>query len=313
MSTSTSHRVPAGWYHDPAGSGHPRWWDGSGWTEHLLDDLSPGPSIPGERAARSELRARLTSAAGATADAASARDAPATAETSSTVDAAATWTGSIGTATGTAPARTTDAPPSVPPLTSGPSHSTFGALTPSALEAVMARIEERGSFTPLAVPGRPSAPPAASVSRRPLAGPRRTSAGPRAAARAGSDRPDVVNTLAAWIIAALPALYAAVMVAIVFAVDVRAPAIRIAVTAIFVLGMIALAVLDARGLRRAGYGSVASAAWVLLTPLAYLLLRARAVRSRTGRGYGPAAVWGALVLLQLVLVAAVPVLARLWV
>lgn len=27
--------VPAGWYHDPGGSGHARWWDGRGWAEHL--------------------------------------------------------------------------------------------------------------------------------------------------------------------------------------------------------------------------------------------------------------------------------------
>jgi hypothetical protein len=30
-----NHTTPAGWYADPAGSPQLRWWDGSGWTDHL--------------------------------------------------------------------------------------------------------------------------------------------------------------------------------------------------------------------------------------------------------------------------------------
>lgn len=41
MNTRTPASVPAGWYHDPEGSGHPRWWDGGSWTDHLLEQASP--------------------------------------------------------------------------------------------------------------------------------------------------------------------------------------------------------------------------------------------------------------------------------
>lgn len=35
MTEPTSSNVPAGWYPDPAGGPHSRWWDGVQWTEHF--------------------------------------------------------------------------------------------------------------------------------------------------------------------------------------------------------------------------------------------------------------------------------------
>ncbi len=34
--------IPAGWYDD--GSGAQRWWDGTGWTEHIADPTPPTPA-----------------------------------------------------------------------------------------------------------------------------------------------------------------------------------------------------------------------------------------------------------------------------
>jgi hypothetical protein len=36
--------TPAGWYADPAGSPQLRWWDGSGWTDHLQAPAQPAPA-----------------------------------------------------------------------------------------------------------------------------------------------------------------------------------------------------------------------------------------------------------------------------
>ena len=37
---------PPGWYHDPSGSGWLRWWDGTWWTDQVVDrpDGTPQPA-----------------------------------------------------------------------------------------------------------------------------------------------------------------------------------------------------------------------------------------------------------------------------
>jgi hypothetical protein len=42
--TSTTGPTPAGWYTDPGGSGHLRWWDGNVWTAHLAPQPTPAPT-----------------------------------------------------------------------------------------------------------------------------------------------------------------------------------------------------------------------------------------------------------------------------
>jgi hypothetical protein len=36
--------TPAGWFTDPGGSGHLRWWDGTAWTAHLAPQPTPAPT-----------------------------------------------------------------------------------------------------------------------------------------------------------------------------------------------------------------------------------------------------------------------------
>lgn len=36
-------RLPAGWYPDPSGGDHRRWWDGKDWTQHTAPFQRPAP------------------------------------------------------------------------------------------------------------------------------------------------------------------------------------------------------------------------------------------------------------------------------
>lgn len=52
-------RLPAGWYPDPSGAEHRRWWDGKTWTQHTAPFQRPAPvydvdDLAESRAASSE-------------------------------------------------------------------------------------------------------------------------------------------------------------------------------------------------------------------------------------------------------------------
>lgn len=44
MTNTGGSMTPAGWYNDPAGSGHLRWWDGTAWSAHLAPQPTPAPA-----------------------------------------------------------------------------------------------------------------------------------------------------------------------------------------------------------------------------------------------------------------------------
>ncbi|MDQ1546231.1 MAG: hypothetical protein QOH69_1135 [Actinomycetota bacterium] len=44
MTITGGSTTPAGWYTDPGGSGHLRWWDGTAWSAHLAPQPTPAPT-----------------------------------------------------------------------------------------------------------------------------------------------------------------------------------------------------------------------------------------------------------------------------
>jgi hypothetical protein len=44
MTNTGGPTTPAGWFTDPGGSGHLRWWDGNAWTAHLAPQPTPAPT-----------------------------------------------------------------------------------------------------------------------------------------------------------------------------------------------------------------------------------------------------------------------------
>src|ERR1700712_2322033 len=44
MTNTGGPTTPAGWFTDPGGSGHLRWWDGTAWTAHLAPQPTPEPA-----------------------------------------------------------------------------------------------------------------------------------------------------------------------------------------------------------------------------------------------------------------------------
>lgn len=51
MTNTGGSTTPAGWYNDPGGSGHLRWWDGAAWSAHLAPQPTPAPAFVAPEAA----------------------------------------------------------------------------------------------------------------------------------------------------------------------------------------------------------------------------------------------------------------------
>jgi hypothetical protein len=103
-----------------------------------------------------------------------------------------------------------------------------------------------------------------------------------------SSAPEKASTWSAWLLAVLPAL---IVAAAVFVVTQGAQFYTAFVQAgllfVFIVGALALASRYSRDLLDAGHSRPAHPAWTLLTPIAYLIVRAKAVHDETNRGTGP--------------------------
>ena len=104
--------------------------------------------------------------------------------------------------------------------------------------------------------------------------------------------PDRINTVAVWLIAIMPLLMVATGVVVVLQLgDFYTRFMQGGLVFIFALATIGLAIRDRRDLADSGHVKTASPAWVLLTPLAYLIARAVEVRRQAGRSGGALVVW----------------------
>ncbi|MET1043641.1 MAG: DUF2510 domain-containing protein, partial [Microbacteriaceae bacterium] len=104
--------------------------------------------------------------------------------------------------------------------------------------------------------------------------------------------PTSANTAAVWLITVLPTIaLGAAAVLLLFAPDFYTPFTLGALAFVFAIAGVALAFTDRRQLTVRSHQSTASPAWILLTPLGYLIARAVNTMRQAGRGVAPAIVF----------------------
>jgi hypothetical protein len=105
-------------------------------------------------------------------------------------------------------------------------------------------------------------------------------------------KPTLVNTMSVWIIAVMPLLMAGVAIGVVsYLEEFYTLFMQGGLLVIFAVATIALAIRDQRELSTAGHVRTASPAWLLLTPLAYLISRTVEVKRQSGYAGGALLVW----------------------
>jgi hypothetical protein len=116
------------------------------------------------------------------------------------------------------------------------------------------------------------------------------------------------NTLGAWVIALLPLVQLLGTLLVVSAAGSSGTNVGVILTILALPYFVSIpfAISDQRALKRHGYDNPASWAWVFASGPIYLIARAIRIVMRAGNGFAPILVWGALVLLQVGSVVAVP-------
>ena len=262
----TTTRIPAGWYPDPLDDATAlrRWWSGEMWTEYTAP-LSFG-STPSTSATTSILRATSIPArtmAGAvivgTALAPTAHDAALVAL-------------SMTLHPGSPATSPWDALPSVASATVFSPATLTPATPPTAGTRALRQTD--------GVTGRPSAvalPPVTPVAHRPVA----------AATRA--------HTPAVWIMTAMPAVQALLIIAMVTRYPRDTPGWAVALALLLpALCSVALATVDAHLLIEDGRLRVAPSVLALLVPAAYLITRAALLTRSRPSAWMPLAAWAAI-------------------
>ena len=99
--------------------------------------------------------------------------------------------------------------------------------------------------------------------------------------------PKVWATVSVWMIAVMPLIQLAAILALVFLLSDFGRFMQAATGFVFLLWCAVLATRDRRTLVAAGHHETASPWWLLLSPLAYLIARTVKVRHTTGSGSAP--------------------------
>lgn len=223
-----------------------------------------------------------------------------------------------------APAPTAAAAPPAPAFTPAPA---FAAATPTAPESLFPSTPNvETSFPPAAPTASPAfdrifdAKPAAAAPEEALdalfgaKATRRTntriktpiySADQMPATATGAKLPSATGP--AWAIAMVPLFQLVVSLMLLTSLGMGTSyLIFVAILVVPYFVAVALAYLDHKALKAAGYDHPASWRWAFLTAPVYLLVRARTVIRETGHGIGPVLVWFGLGVMHLASFVAIP-------
>ncbi|WP_439565080.1 DUF2510 domain-containing protein [Microcella sp.] len=254
MSTTTTIRVPAGWYPDPVGTGpsgnalQRRWWDGTAWTHHTAPLQTPvSPEVSTETLTAATASALSYSAVGS---------APATVSPRESARAAESM-----------PLHPVDPAAGLRSPHSAPTRSTASPLSPANAETAgyepfrtRALAEQQGA--------------AARGTRNPL--------GLR------------VHTVSVWLMATMPVTQALMIFWVFSTLPAESSAWTRALTVIFPLVLMgALADQDTRLMERSGHLRTAPWITAVLAPPLYLGVRGVRVQRTTGAASWPLVVWAA--------------------
>ena len=298
MNDDNGFGVPAGWYPDPLGLPQMRWWDNHGWTEHTTEARAPiviqeaklawaddDPAVD-DLPTRREMRERERE---------TGADDGAEDESAPNADALLQLEGPSWDAL---PA---DEPaPSVLPIPE------FVPAEPAQTAPAAAPAAEPQTAAPAAAPQQAATaqPVAAQAAQEPIY----TQEAAVAAHPAAHGKAPSPNTPGGWVIALLPLAQLVGTLLVVASAGSGGTNVAVVLSLLIAPYFISIpfAVADQRALRRHGYDRAASWGWVLLSAPIYLIARAVRIVMRAGNGFGPILVWGALVLLQVGSVIAVP-------
>jgi Protein of unknown function (DUF2510) len=115
------------------------------------------------------------------------------------------------------------------------------------------------------------------------------------------DRPTQRYTASVWLLSVTPLFYGALSIALSFGpVGLYSRFSQVSLIVLAIAAMLTFAIRDRRQLSFAGHARTATPAWLLLTPLAYLLARAIIVKKLTGFGAIAPLILGILVVALLV-------------